>query len=348
MNYDFWKEKKVLITGHNGFKGSWLIKWLDLMGANTLGYSLTPEKYSVYSNLVFKQSHINICGDIRDINNLSNIINDFKPEIVFHLAAQAIVKEAAMKPLYTFETNFMGTVNLLEALGDVKHIKSIVVVTSDKVYENIETHNPYKENDKLGGDEPYSASKVCEEMAVKAYYSLLFKDKNIGIATARASNTYGGGDNHFDRLIPYLIKSNYYNEKIEIRNPNSVRPWQYILDLLRGYMTLAEKLYYNPLEYSQGWNFGPLKNELYTVGNLVDIITGEKIVQSENTFREANLLLINSDKSEKYLSWKPIYDLKKGLEHTCSIYNSYFEGKPINDLINNEIVRYSREWEEFK
>lgn len=346
MNHNFWIGKKILITGHNGFKGSWLVKWLDLMGAETLGYSLKPDQYSFYPELEFRQQHIDACGDIRDLDHLSGIVNDFKPDIVFHLAAQAIVKEAAINPLYTFETNLMGTVNILETLRNIDNVRSIVVITSDKVYENIETYEAYNENDKLSGDEPYSASKVCEEMAAKAYYSLYFKNRNVGIATARASNTYGFGDNHFDRLIPYLIKSSFYNEKVEIRNPSSIRPWQYILDLIRGYLTLAEKLYNNPLDYSQGWNFGPLKDELYTVENVANMITGKEIVKSKIKFREANILLIDSSKSERYLDWKPIYDLRKGLECTSKAYYSYFEGEPVNQLYNLEIERYLREVEE--
>lgn len=345
MDEKFWDNKKVLITGHNGFKGCWLTKFIDELGAITFGYSLKSEERSVYNDLKFSMKHKNLIGDVRDKDYFKKIIKQINPDIVFHLAAQAIVKEAAENPVNTFETNLMGTVNLLEALKDCDAIKSIVVITSDKVYKNIEILDAYIEESTLGGDEPYSASKVCEEIAAKAYYETYFKNIGIGVATARASNTYGGCDHHFDRLIPYLIKKAYNGENAEIRNPSSIRPWQYILDLIRGYITLGQSLYKKPLKYSTSWNFGPNKDELHTVGNLAEIITKSNIISDDKKFKEAGLLLIDSNKSFNQLGWKPMYNLEEGLRYTCNIYNDFFDGKDIDFLMTNEIIRYRNEME---
>ena len=219
----------------------------------------------------------------------------------------------------------MGTVNLMETLREIHSIKSVVVVTSDKVYENKEISYAYKENDSLYGAEAYSSSKVCQEMIAKAYYESYFKQQEVGVATARASNTYGGGDYHFERLIPYLEKCAYEGECPKIRNSQSVRPWQFVLDILRGYLMLAEALYQNPNQFSGSYNFGPDKEQLYTVGEMADMICHTSELTERQKFYEAGLLFIDSSKSKELLHWAPIYDVKTGLKETAKAYKDYFE-----------------------
>lgn len=346
MNKEFWRGKKVLITGANGFKGSWLTKWLDLLGAQVTGISLEPDECNIYNDLKFSNKQSHIIGDITDIVLLREIVESFQPEIVFHLAAQAIVREAVFKPIETFSTNVMGTANLLEVVRQsTSPPKSIVVITSDKVYKNIEMYDFYKEENELGGDEPYSASKACEELVVTAYREAFLKEIGIGVATARASNIFGGGDHHFDRLIPYLVKTIFEGDKPKIRNPLAIRPWQYILDVLRGYIILAEKLYKEPKKFAEAWNFGPKNTEVYTVQHIVDKLLKAEMIVVGKSFKEANLLMIDTKKSYERLGWEPIYSLKKGMEHTCGMYHEYFRGVSINKLMNEAIYLYEKDLE---
>lgn len=334
MKPEFWNNKKVLITGHNGFKGTWLAKWLDIMGAEVLGVSLKADEKNGFDKLSFSEKFSDYEIDLRNRDDL-HIIQKFSPEIVIHLAAQAIVKTAKENPIDTFGTNVMGTANLLDALRAVSSVKAIVVVTSDKVYENKEKMIAYTENDSMMGNEPYSCSKVAEEQVARAYYESYFKGLGVGIATARASNAFGGGDYHFDRLIPYLEECAYKKLTPEIRNPNAIRPWQYVLDLLAGYMTLAESLYLNPNKEWESYNFGPNKEELYTVGQMVDIICGKGVeTVDRQDFYEAGLLMIASDKSKNCLGWEPLYNVKDGLEQAKLSYMEYFENG------NSDIIYY--------
>ena len=338
---NFWNNRRVLITGHTGFKGVWLSKWLDMLGAHTMGYSLPPDNYSLYDKICFSANHQSLYADVRDRVSLTNAIREFEPEIIFHLAAQAIVETAREKPAVTFETNVMGTVNLLEAVRNAPCVKSIIVITSDKVYDNIESYVPYIESDRLGGSEPYSASKACEELAVLAYRNVILSTKTIGIATARASNVYGGGDLHYDRLIPYLIHSKIQNTKVAIRNPEAVRPWQYVLSPIYGYMLLAEALYHEPDKYSEAFNFGPPEDELVTVGELSSLIAGTgNITVEKRSLHEAGLLLINSMKSCECLGWKPILDLRSGLDRTELFYREIGHGKNVTELFEREIEKF--------
>lgn len=337
MNQGFWRDKRVLITGNNGFKGCWLNKWLDMLGAYTCGISLKAEEESVYYELLFSERQEYHEMDIRDPEDVSAIIKKYRPQIVFHLAAQAIVKIAADKPVDTFSSNVMGLVNVLEALRHTDSVQAIVVVTSDKVYENTNQYVAFTEESRLGGDEPYSASKACQEMVVKAYRDTYFAKQGIGIATARASNTFGGGDNHFDRLIPYLMKAVYEKQPIRLRDPEAIRPWQYILDLLRGYMRLAECLYNDPSKYSGGYNFGPLKEELYTVGEIAAFLQQTEVGREEKTFHEANILMIDSEKSRTELQWEPEIRVPEGIKRTQHMYEAYFSGESMNELMEEEI-----------
>ncbi|MDR1965480.1 MAG: CDP-glucose 4,6-dehydratase [Synergistaceae bacterium] len=340
---DFWEGKRVLVTGHTGFKGLWLAKWLDMVGASVAGYSLPPDQYSLYWKLAFSGRFQNNFGDVRDADSLRKTVCSFKPEIVFHLAAHAIVREAWLDPAGAFSSNVMGTVNLLEVLRGLTSLKAVVVVTSDKVYENVETNRPYTEADRLGGDEPYAASKAAAELAVSAYRNAYFKS-GPGVATARASNVYGGGDMHFDRLIPHLIRAKISGEPAELRNPDSVRPWQYILDPLNGYISLARHLYGNPVKFSGCWNFGPPEGELCTVGEIFSLLLGGKSTarRTEENFYEAGLLLLDSKKSMSGLGWRPVVNLETGLSECVSFYRGLFGGEDATALMESEISRYMK------
>jgi CDP-glucose 4,6-dehydratase len=341
LKYDFWDGKRVLITGHTGFKGLWLAKWLDELGAVVTGYSLPPDGNSLYEKVNFSGRFQNRFGDLRDIAELKEAVGLSRPEIVFHLAAQAIVREAWLHPVETFSSNVIGSVNLLEVLRGLPGLRAAIIVTSDKVYENVETRRPYEETDRLGGDEPYAASKAAVELAVNAYRSAYFKSE-IGLSTARASNVYGGGDQHFDRLIPHLIQVKIKGENAELRNPGSVRPWQYILDLLSGYLSLAEALYGEPDKFSGCWNFGPLENELFTVGEIFKMLMdGEVLLGSgEKNFYEAGLLLLNSEKSRSNLGWAPTVKLQDGLSRSLDFYKRLSDGESVTDLMESEVRSY--------
>lgn len=342
MDKLFWKNKRVLITGNNGFKGCWLTKWLDMLGAYVCGVSLKAESESVYNEIEFSDRYTYYEEDVTDLETVNRIFNEFKPEIVIHLAAQAIVKTAYNEPVRTFSSNVMGTVNIMECIKNTSDVKSALVITSDKVYENNEERTSFLETDRIFGNEPYSASKACQEIVVHAYRDTYFQDREIGIATARAANTFGGGDNHFDRLLPYIIKANFYKEKIMLRNPDAIRPWQYILDLLRGYLTLSQKLYENGRDYSSGFNFGPDKTQLFTVGEIAGMICEQTSKGRDSEFNEAGVLMLNSDKSERLLDWKALYSIEEGIKRTSAMYNAYFEGVKYNELIENEILDYEK------
>ncbi|MCQ2018560.1 CDP-glucose 4,6-dehydratase [Clostridium butyricum] len=345
MNGKFWSGKRVLVTGHNGFKGCWITKYLDMAGGIVCGISLPAEKESVFSEIEFSNRFINYEGDITDYCFIKKVFDDFKPEIVIHLAAQAIVKNAMENPQNTFNTNVMGIVNVMECVRNTSTVKTVLAVTSDKVYENKEQNKYFDESDRIFGYEPYSASKACQEIAVAAYRETYLKDRKIGVATARAANTFGGGDNHFDRLLPYLIRCAYKGEDMILRNPDAIRPWQYILDLVRGYLLLAQRLYEDYRKYSSGYNFGPDKDELYTVGEIAKLIGKVSDTAEKTTFKEANVLMINAEKSLRELDWKPIYTVPEGIETTCEMYNSYFHGISYNVLIENEIMAYEKNLE---
>jgi CDP-glucose 4,6-dehydratase len=342
MNPSFWEGKTVCVTGHNGFKGCWLTKWLDLMGANVLGLSLQAEERSSIHQLTFSERYQGRNVDIRN-REAMEALRWFQPELVIHLAAQAIVRVAQQNPVDTFETNVMGTVNLLEACRTLPSVKSVVVVTSDKVYENRETMQGYTEQSPLMGGEVYSCSKVAQEQVARAYYETFFRERGVGIATARASNAFGGGDYHFDRLIPYLEECAYRQIVPQIRNPHSVRPWQYVLDLLCGYLTLAEYLYVKENEGWESYNFGPDRQELYSVQEIAQLIGKQGYVhQKRKDFYEANLLYIDSQKSKDCLNWKPLYRVAEGLEMTTELYRLYFEHGNSNELYEKAILEYMR------
>ncbi len=339
--FDFFKGKRVLITGDTGFKGSWLALWLSTLGAEVYGYSLPPENDNDHYNLIKLEKTINhIDGNLLDLDWLCKQVNDIQPEIVFHLAAQALVRFSYEEPKLTFDTNVSGSVNVLESIRKSKSVKSLIYVTSDKCYKNLEWIWGYRENDELGGHDPYSASKAAAEIVFSSYFDSFFKhNSNIGVASVRAGNVIGGGDWANDRIIPDCIRSLRNDKEIVIRNPEATRPWQHVLDPLSGYLLLAQKLYYNSRDYSGSWNFGPSVNSIKTVKELTDnviAIFGKGVCvvgQKDNIKHEAGLLHLNCDKANHQLGWRPTWNFESTITNTVVWYKNF-----LNDGIDPKIL----------
>lgn len=344
----FWKGKKVLVTGHTGFKGSWLSFWLQTMGADVTGYALTPPtKPSLFELLKLKSKIKSLHGDVRDLNLLKRHVPD--AEIVFHLAAQPLVLESYKNPVDTYATNVMGIINLLEACRENKNLKAIVNVTTDKCYENREKpEKAYKENEPMGGFDPYSNSKACSELVTDSYRKSFYNSgKKIGIATARAGNVIGGGDFAADRLIPDCIRGVMKGEKIIVRNPDSTRPWQHVLEPLSGYLMLAESLYVSPGEFSSGWNFGPKEKDAKSVLYIMDIFCkfwGEeaayKIKRNARAPHEAGYLKLDSFKAQRKLLWKPRWNSETAVKKTVEWYKVYRSKGNLDQMTSEQIESY--------
>lgn len=351
---DFWKGKKVLITGHTGFKGSWLSLWLKMLGAEVIGYSLQPPtKPNLFHDANVGHGMISVHGDIRDLQALVNTFNQYKPTVVFHLAAQPLVRKSYTNPVDTFETNVLGTVNLFEAIRASDSVHAVVNVTSDKCYENKEWVWGYRENDPMGGHDPYSASKGCAELITSSYIKSFFptekyQQHRVGIASVRAGNVIGGGDWAEDRLVPDIFRAILANRSITIRNPNAYRPWQHVLEPLHGYMKLAEQLWSQGDLYSGGWNFGPNYNESVSVSQLVEnIVTKwEKpvpfIIEPGNNPHEAHLLKLDCSKANMYLGWKPLLSFDETLDWVVEWYRAYSKNENVFMVTTNQIAQFER------
>ncbi len=334
-----YKNKKVLVTGHSGFKGAWLSLWLYALGAEVIGYSLKPPTNpSLFEVLSLKDKIVSIEGDIREKNKVKEVFQKHKPEIVFHLAAQPLVRLSYNEPRLTYETNVMGTFNLLEASRETESVKVFLNVTSDKCYENKEQNIYYKESDSLGGYDPYSSSKAMSEILTSAYRNSFFnpgdlgKTHNTALASARAGNVVGGGDWAEDRLIPDCVRSLSAKKAVLIRNPYSVRPWQFVLEPVFGYLLLGTKLLEDPLKFLGGWNFGPDNLENQTVEEIVESVIdiwgeGKFEIHKDGALHEAVLLMLDNGKAKKELGWKPLYDIDKTVDKTVSWYKKYYAGK---------------------
>jgi CDP-glucose 4,6-dehydratase len=322
-----YKNRRVLITGHTGFKGSWLAQWLFLLGAKVAGYALPPKTNpSHFGNLNLDiTSHF---GDIIDYDELSEFITGFSPEIVFHLAAQPIVLESYNNPVYTYNTNVMGTVNLLECCRKTDSIKSVVVITTDKVYEDDGRHDGYTETDRLAGFDPYSASKACVEILCDSYRKSFFSEKGKLLATARAGNVLGGGDWAEYRLLPDIIRSVYLNENLEIRNPQAIRPWQHVLDPLAGYLLLGSNLLEGKYEFATAWNFGPGLQNCLSVADIVKLaesLWGNiKVKLLQGRLHETDFLKLDCSKAITELGWKPLWDIEKTITTSINWYKSFY------------------------
>jgi CDP-glucose 4,6-dehydratase len=346
----FYKGKKVFVTGHTGFKGSWLIAWLHTLEARVKGYALAPEyPGSLFSMLPCDPMIQSVIADIRDKAHLTREILDFQPDIVFHLAAQPLVRRSYQVPSETFEVNAVGTAHVLEAVNKLPGKCSVIIITTDKVYENKEQDILYRETDALGGYDPYSASKACAEIVVNSFRSSFFNIEKIGqhnkaIASVRAGNVIGGGDMSEDRIIPDIIRALKANRSIEVRNPVSVRPWQHVLEPLGGYLLLGSLLHNAPVEFSGAYNFGPALGDHLTVATLVNMAiakwgSGEWVDKSDpNQVHEATLLKLDINKARQVLNWEPKLDAATAIDWTIEWYTrnddaAAFTYKQIDDYM---------------
>lgn len=350
---NFWAGKKVFLTGHTGFKGSWLSWWLSLQGAEVTGYALEPPTSPSLFQLTKLEKRItSVIGDLRDYDLLRRSLEAAQPEAVFHLAAQPIVRESYLTPRETYQTNVMGTVNLLEALRTYGKAKAAVMITSDKCYENREWLWGYRESDRLGGYDPYSNSKACAELVTAAYRSSFFNPLDyarhgLGLATARAGNVIGGGDFAVDRLVPDCVRALLKGEAVTVRNPRHTRPWQHVLEPLYGYLLLAEKLFCEAPAFSQAWNFGPEEGEVREVEAVVKLLCDRwgapeaYRVESAAGGHEAGLLKLDSSKARARLGWKPRWNLETALDKIVEWSRAYQAGEDLSLLCRRQIEEYA-------
>ena len=344
MSIDIYNNKRVLITGHTGFKGSWLCLWLKHLGAKISGVALKPDTKPNHWELLNLDVDSSI-QDIRDKFALSDLVNSYNPEIIFHLAAQPLVRRSYTEPLNTWETNVLGTVNLLDICRNLSDLKAVIVITTDKCYRNLETSKPYSESDPLGGNDPYSASKAATEMVVESYRKSFFNNKNDAlIASARAGNVIGGGDWSVDRLIPDIIRSFDNNSPLQIRNPNATRPWQHVLEPLYGYLLLGEKLIHGEKKFARPWNFGPKAELNISVNSILEYFKKQFPelnweIQSKDQPYESQLLSLDSSMAREKLSWSSVLDIEKTIKMTADWYKVHKEEKQI--LSKKQISEYS-------
>jgi CDP-glucose 4,6-dehydratase len=355
MNYkeifeNTYKGKKVLLTGHTGFKGSWMLAWLHQLGAEVKGYALLPENETDLYNVINGDKLCDsVIADIRDKEKIKKTVIDFQPDFIFHFAAQPLVRRSYELPLYTFEVNVNGTGHLLEAVHDLHIPCNVVIITTDKVYENKEVDYAYKETDKLGGHDPYSASKAAAEIVVSSYRNSFFNNHDFdkhrkAIATARAGNVIGGGDWAKDRIVPDIIRALQTNQPVVVRNPGAIRPWQHVLEPLSGYLLLGAKLTEDPEIYADAWNFGPRDGDVANVENIVKETlqlwgSGSYSVQTkQGEVHEANLLRLDISKSGNILKWKPRLDINESLALVVQGYKELAAGN--NNFIFQQIEKY--------
>ena len=356
----FWKGKRVFLTGHTGFKGSWLSLWLQSMGAQVVGYALAPPTNpSLFVVTNAAEGMTSLAGDIRDFSSLSSAFLKYQPEIVIHMAAQPLVRYSYVNPIETYSTNLMGTVHLLEASRLAGSVRAIVNVTSDKCYENHEWLWGYRENEPMGGHDPYSSSKGCAELITSAYRSSYFNpmdyaNHGIALATARAGNVIGGGDWAEDRLIPDIMNALTHGNPVNIRNPHAIRPWQQVLEPLSGYLLLAERLYKEGTNYAEGWNFGPsdedAKPVLWITERLIDMWgEGASWVLDEKSHpHEAHHLKLDCSKAKARLDWYPRWHLEDALSAIVDWHRAYQHGKNMQDLTLHQIRTYTDSTQKYR
>lgn len=352
MFYEIYKNKKVLVTGHTGFKGSWLTAWLLNLGAEVAGYSNgIPSNPSHFEELNLENKIKHYLGDIRDYGKFLSVCKDFKPEFIFHLAAQPLVRESYELPRETFEVNMVGTLNVMEVIKELNsYVKVGVIITSDKAYDNLEWVYGYRENDKLGGEDPYSGSKGAAELVVKSYMYSFFKTGFPNIATTRAGNVIGGGDWAKDRIVPDVVRNWSKNLPVEVRSPYSTRPWQHVLEPLSAYLALGAKLFEEQSKFrNQAFNFGPDSKVNKTVGELLNYMKGlwndspgwiNKFTNDGK--KEANLLKLNCDKANIQLEWYPVLSFEETLDFTVSWYFDFYNNQDSTfDYTTNQIKLYA-------
>ena len=345
MNPSFWNNKRVLITGHTGFKGSWLSIWLNKLGAEIIGFSnsitTTPSLYELSG---INSDIISEIGDIRNLDTVKTIFSQYKPQIVIHMAAQSLVGPSYDDPVETYSTNVMGTVNLFECIRKSDDASVIINVTSDKCYENKETLNGYVETDELGGHDPYSNSKACSELVTSSFRNSFFNDPSnkINLASVRSGNIIGGGDWSKNRLVPDIMKSLQEEFTLKIRNPDGIRPWQHVLDPLHGYLILAEHLWDSNSKFSEAWNFGPDQNSIKPVSWIIDKISEnwgspvnwEKSIQD---FHETHVLSLNCSKSKSELNWNPKLNLIDSIKWTVDWYKEFYNKSDMRKITEKQI-----------
>lgn len=346
MFNNIYKNRKVLITGHTGFKGSWLSAWLKHLGAEVCGYALPPETDPALFNAAgIADGMKSISGNILDRDTLEKAFAGFRPEIVFHLAAQPLVRLSYAKPVLTYETNVIGTLNVLEAARKTGSVKAFVNITTDKCYENREIRHGYREDEPMGGYDMYSSSKGCVEIMSSSYRRSFLQDGGYAMATARAGNVIGGGDWAADRIVPDCVRSIEAGIPIEIRSPNAVRPWQHVLEPLSGYLLLGQKLLESGSRYAEGFNFGPENDSELTVGEVAGQIIreygkGTINIHRKDNLHEANLLMLDITKAKTVLGWKPAYSAKEAISRTVEWYKEFYAGTDAKKLTERQIKEY--------
>ena len=348
LDTKFWKGKKVFLTGHTGFKGGWTALWLCKLGAVVKGFSLPPSSTpSLYEVARISEDIESTTGDIRNLAELKRSMLEFEPDIVIHMAAQALVRDSYVDPVGTYQTNVLGTVNLLEAVRGCESVRAVVNVTTDKCYENNEWVWGYRETEPMGGHDPYSSSKGCSELVTSAYRKSFFSEKNSpAVASARAGNVIGGGDWATDRLIPDALKAFHIGEPVVIRNPLAVRPWQHVLEPISGYLMLAEGLYNLGHEYAEGWNFGPNEGDAKQVGEVLDCLVNYWssnvcwISDETDQPHEARLLKLDISKAKARLKWEPKWNLDKALKSIVDWDQLWISGEDMKKISLNQINNY--------
>jgi CDP-glucose 4,6-dehydratase len=346
VSQEFWQGRRVFLTGHTGFKGSWLSLWLQKLGAEVTGYALAPATTPALFDVAdVARGMTSIIGDIRDPENLHKAVSASRPQIVFHLAAQALVAEGYRDPLATYATNVLGTANLLEAVRNTPGVQAAVVVTSDKCYDNKEWPWPYRENEALGGHDPYSSSKACAELVTAAYRKSFLAQASIGVATARAGNVFGGGDWSANRLVPDVLAAFSRGVPALLRSPKSVRPWQHVLESLSGYLVLAERLS-SSNACAEAWNFGPREQDCLAAeeiaGKLAALWGGDASWRTEpNTFpHEANLLRLDASRARQQLGWQPRWNLETALATTISWHKAWLTATDMRQYTLSQIEQF--------
>jgi CDP-glucose 4,6-dehydratase len=352
LNRSFWKDRNVLVTGHTGFKGSWLCLWLESLGANVSGYALAPPTQpNLFEQAQVADSLNSICADIRDLPRLTSVLAECRPDVIFNMAAQSVVRRGYEDPVETYSSNVMGTVHLLEAIRQLKLHCAVVNVTSDKCYENREWVWGYRENEPMGGRDPYSNSKGCAELVTSAYRDSFFPPDSlqrhgVALASARAGNAIGGGDWTSEQLIPDLMRGFLAGRSCLIRNPSAVRPWQFVLEPLRGYILLAERLSEDGSRFASGWNFGPTETDAKPVAWIADKLVslwgaGAAWNLDATTHpREAHFLKLDASKAKACLNWHPVLPLESALEWIVEWWRTFQAGADVRQLTRTQIERY--------
>lgn len=350
--FKVYRGKKVFVTGHTGFKGSWMLCWLKMLGAEVMGYALPAEDGSLYKSIDGDLLCESVLDDICHYDVLKRKLNSFQPDYIFHLAAQSLVRQSYLSPATTWQTNVMGTSSILEAVRDLKGQCTVVIITTDKVYENKEWVYPYREVDPLGGYDPYSASKAACELLVSSFRNSFFNIADFSkhnkiIIAARAGNVIGGGDWAVDRIVPDLIRSVISNKNIELRNPQAIRPWQHVVEPLFGYLELAARAHEDIDLFSSAWNFGPNSNDVLTVGSLAKSVLSywgndqvQLVHQPKQDMHEANTLLLDISKVRQFLNWRPKWDSESAIKNTTLWYKKFHKGGTAKELIKTDIENY--------